>query len=34
MCSEYPFARSEGLIIEELDGELLVYDSGRTWRTR
>jgi hypothetical protein len=27
MSSDYPLARSEGLITEELDGELLVYDS-------
>jgi hypothetical protein len=27
MSSDCPLARSEGLIIEELDGELLVYDS-------
>jgi hypothetical protein len=27
MSPEFPLARSEGLITEELDGELLVYDS-------
>ena len=27
MSAECPLARSEGLITEELDGELLVYDS-------
>ena len=28
MSADCPLARSEGLITEELDGELLVYDSG------